>query len=418
MNRRHLCRSLLWGLGSANLLKLGLGSQAQAALSDMKITRIRIYNPGNTNGLSGWINQSAIIVTVETDAGITGIGQGGTRDLLEDVAGVLIGEDPFRIEYLWQKMYRNEFYPPGREKLHALGALDCALWDIKAKALDVPVYQLLGGRTRAHIECYQSYGTLSKDNARAAASAVMADGFRAVRFHGIDYQAGGIFNARQAVDATAEVCAELRAGVGPTGDWILDAHTRFDLPDALRLIKKIEPLNPFFVEDPIRAINDTVVFERLRNQVSVPLAVGEQFADISDGIQPFVEAGLIDYLRAAMPNVGGISAYMKIAALCELHSVGLVPHFTAPIATAAVTHALFSSSGPVLNEVLRGGPPDYLDESYDLRDGKIWPNDRPGLGVVLNTDRINLIAEIDAPRTDGLYQGESYIRPDGSYIYL
>jgi len=166
MERRTFLKSSL--LGGAGALA-GLATRAHAAPSDMKITKVRVYNPTDSSGRSGWLNHSAIVVIVETDSGITGIGQGGTKDMIRDCAGSIIGEDPFRTEYLWQRMYRGTFYPPGREKLHALGALDCALWDIKGKALDAPVYQLLGGRSRDHVECYQSYGTLDIQGARAAA---------------------------------------------------------------------------------------------------------------------------------------------------------------------------------------------------------------------------------------------------------
>jgi len=418
MRRRNLCQSIALGLVAGPIMNAGLAQKARGALSDTRISRIRIWNPTGTNGLSDWINLSEILVTIETDSGLVGVGQGGTRDLHEDIAGLLIGEDPFRIEYLWSKLYRNKFYPPGREKLHAMGALDCALWDLKAKALDVPVYELLGGWTRDHVECYQSFGTLNVDNARDSARSVMDAGFRAVRYHGVDYDENGKFNARQAVDQTYRVAEQMRMGVGDDGDWILDAHTRFNLSDITRLCKLLEPLNPFFVEDPVRSITDTTQFERLRNQTTVPLAAGEQFGDIMDGIRPLVETNLVDWMRASMPNVGGITPFMKIAALCNAHHVGVVPHFTAPMATAAVSHCLFATSGPIINEMNRGGLPDYMNESYTLEDGKLWPNDRPGIGASFHEDRVNLISEIDEARTEGLYQGEPYERPDGSYIYL
>ncbi len=408
MERRTFLQSSLLGA-------FGLSAVARttkAALSDMKITKVRVYNPTDTSGISGWLNHSAIIAAVETDAGVTGIGQGGTKDMIQDCAGAIIGQDPFRTEYLWQRMYRGTFYPPGREKVHALGALDCALWDLKGKALDVPVYQLLGGRARDYVECYQSRGTLNLKNAKEEARQVMEQGFRAIRFHGIEPE-GGIFDSRKAVDSTAAVCAELREGVGPDGDWILDAHTRFDLPDAVRLCRLIEPLNPLFVEDPLRAITDPGLFKILRGQVSVPIAAGEQFGDRWDGTQPLVEQGLIDYCRVAIPNVGGITEYMKIAALCETHYIGLVPHFTAPVSTAAVIHAVTPFSGPVINEVLTTSQPPYLKESYDFKDGKIYPNDRPGVGVVFDPEKANLIDEITQPR-----RLSGYSRPDGSFTTL
>jgi L-alanine-DL-glutamate epimerase-like enolase superfamily enzyme len=413
MNRRIFLQSLAAG----GALPFALARPAEAALSDLAITRIRIFNPTGTTGLSGWLNQSEIIVAIDTDAGITGIGQGGTRDILRDAAGVLIGKDPFRTEYLWQRMYRSTFYPPGREKLHAIGALDCALWDIKGKAAELPVYQMLGGRARDHVECYSTRGTLTLAAAREEARRAMAQGFRAIRFHGVEAD-NGVFDSRRAVEATAAICAELREGVGADGEFILDAHTRFDLADALRLIELIAPLRPLFVEDPLRTIDDTQLFAVLRSRVSVPLAAGEQFGDLRDGNLPLVEQGLIDYLRASIPNVGGITGFRKIAALCEAHSVGLVPHFTAPISTAAVIHALTAFPGAALNEVLRSALPGYLREAFDFRDGKIFPNDRPGLGVVLDEAEVNLVDEFTEARSDGLYQGESYHRPDGSYLYL
>ena len=408
MKRRTFFKSALFG----SLGAMALSRRSNAVASDMKITKVRVYNPTDTSGRSGWFNQSAIVVVVETDAGITGVGQGGSRDLIQDCAGVIIGQDPFRTEYLWQRMYRGSFYPAGREKIHALGALDCALWDIKGKALDKPVYQLLGGKARNHIECYQSRGTLSLKDARTEARKVMDQGFRAIRFHGISPEAG-VFNSRQAVEQTAAICGELRKGVGPGGDWILDAHARFDLADAVRLCNLIEPLNPFFVEDPIRSINDSTQFEILRHQVKVPIAAGEQFGDKWDGTQALVEKNLIDYLRASIPNVGGITEYMKIAALCETHSIGLVPHFTGPISTAAVIHAVTPFPGPVLNEVFISTLPDYLAEAFDLRDGKIYPNDRPGIGVIFDPGKTNLIDEITKPADIS-----GYHRPDGSFTPL
>ena len=126
-----------------------------ADLPKAKITRVRIYRPPDLNPL---FNQSNMVVTVETDIGITGIGEGGTKDTLEQCAGTLIGKNPFRTEAIWQEAYIAWFYPPGREKAHALGALDLALWDIKGKALGVPVHELLGGAARDYCECYATGG--------------------------------------------------------------------------------------------------------------------------------------------------------------------------------------------------------------------------------------------------------------------
>src|SRR5258707_10424370 len=128
MNRRTFLKSLAVA-PAANLLR---PNRAEAALPAAKITRVRIHKPPNLNEL---FNQSNMIVTVETDIGITGVGEGGAKDTLEQCAGTLIGKNPFRIEAIWQEMYIGWFYPPGREKQHALGALDLPLWEIKEKGL-------------------------------------------------------------------------------------------------------------------------------------------------------------------------------------------------------------------------------------------------------------------------------------------
>ena len=132
-------------MASASALPLVASTRVQASVPAMKITRVRVYSPPNPNPLS---NQSDLVVTIETDAGITGVGEGGSRDTLEQSAGRLIGKDPQYIERLWQDMSRSFFYPPGREKEDAIGALDLALWDIKGKVLNVPVHELLGGMVR------------------------------------------------------------------------------------------------------------------------------------------------------------------------------------------------------------------------------------------------------------------------------
>jgi len=397
MTRRTLLRSALLTAGAA---------LAQAALPKMKITRIRFYlNPRSRPML----NQSMHIVTVETDQGITGIGEGGAKDTIESCAPMLIGEDPTRIEHLWQMMYRGQFYPAGRERLHALGALDLALWDIKGKALGVPIHQLLGGLTREHIECYAT-GFPRKGTLKETARACIEAGFRAFRTSVADPGRDTPFNSRQMVQKTFEQCQEIREGVGPQGDWAIDYHTRLDLADAVRLSTLIEPLNPYFVEDPLRSENPGV-YRTLRQQVKVPLAVGEQFGDRWDSNE-LIEQHLIDYSRVSIPNVGGLTEFLKIAALCETHYVGLVPHFTGPLAEAALVHACGIFSGPVIMEMTGAGVREepHLPRHFDFRNGKMWPNERPGLGVELDSKPLQLAAEI----TQRARPTPMFRRPDGS----
>jgi L-alanine-DL-glutamate epimerase-like enolase superfamily enzyme len=326
---------------------------------------------------------------------------------MEQCAGLLIGQDPFRTDRLWQSMYRAYFYPAGREKVHALGALDVALWDLKGKALGVPVYQLLGGQARDYVECY-STGFPAKGTPKEVAKACVEAGFRAYRIS-TDTR-GPLMDRFDTVNRVYELCKQVREGVGKDGAWCIDFHTELDMPDAVTLANMIEPLRPYFVEDLVRSENPGI-YRTLRGQVKVPIAVGEQFGPKWDWNE-LIEQHLTDYARATIPNVGGITEFQKIAAMCETHYVGLVPHFTGPISEAAMVHCSAVFSGPVLMELVMGGarPWPYLNQSYDLKDGKLWPNERPGLGVEVDTSKLQLIGD----HTEAYSLTPMLRRPDGS----
>ena len=168
-----------------------------------------------------------------------------------------------------------------------------------------------------------------------------------------------------------------------------------------------------FVEDLIRSENPGV-YRTLRNKVNVPIAVGEQFGDRWD-INEMIEEHLIDHSRVTLPNVGGITELKKIAAICETHYVGMIPHFTGPVSTAALVHVLGSSSGFVMAEILGNSETktDYLNDDYlGFKNGKLYPNNRPGLGVEFNPKNVELINEI----TKGSdYDHPMFRRSDGSY---
>ena len=400
MHRRHLLQTAL-------LAPASLGSALLAAsLPKARITRIRFYRVADSRPI---FNQSGHIVTVETDAGLTGVGEGGSPDTVRQLAAMLIGEDPFRTEHLWQVMYRGYFYPPGREKIHALGAIDLALWDLKGKALDLPVWQLLGGKTRDYIECYAT-GFPNQGSLQETAAACIEAGFRAFRTGGAGSRTDGAFQHRQAVDATFRMCQQIRAGVGDAGDWAIDYHTRFDLPDAVRLSSLLEPLRPLFCEDLVRSENPEV-YRTLRPMVRVPIAVGEHFGDRWDA-NVLIENRLIDYSRVSIPNCGGITEFLKLAALCETHYVGLIPHFTGPVAEAALVHCCAALPGPAIMEMTGAGAKTHphLPVHYDFRDGKMWPNERAGLGVEFDPSRAELAFEVtERSRPIPLLE-----RPDGS----
>jgi len=406
MNRRTFFRSVP-AAGAA----LAALPRVEAATPKMKITRVRVYEPPNRNEL---FNQSDMVVTVETDAGITGIGEGGSKDTLEQCAGRLIGQDPHFIEHLWQDMSRAFFYPPGREKVDALGALDLALWDIKGKVQGLPVHAVLGGMVRNHCECYNTAGRIPTIkpgmSLKERAQATIAAGYRAFRMGAADSRGNSTYNTRERLNQVYDDCVQVREGVGKNGDFCIDFHQRFDLDEAVRGCDLIKDLAPFFVEDPVRAEAFEEDLPILRRMVKVPLAAGEEWGNRWD-FNRIVEAHNIDFVRATLPNVGGITEMMKIAAICETHFVGIVPHFTGPIATAALVNSLGTFSGPVLMEYnFQGRTFPHLPVVLDFKDGKLYPNDRPGLGVELDLKPLKQIAEITEP----IRNRQLYYRPDGS----
>jgi galactonate dehydratase len=401
-------RSFLKSLAAAPAAGLLRPTPAEAALPKAKITRVRIYEPPDVNRL---FNQSTMICTVETDIGVTGIGEGGSKDTLEQSAGSLIGKNPFRIEALWQEMYIAWFYPPGREKVHALGALDLALWDIKGKVMKMPVHELLGGAVRNHLECYATGGARSAPAGQAAprlslgerARATMEAGYRAFRMGAGDTAVGQVFNTHERVRKVAADCKEVRQGVGPNGDWCIDFHQRFDYADAVRACRLIEEYEPYFVEDPVRDEHAHQDLPKLRQMTTVPLTHGEEWGQRYD-FNKLVENHDIDYIRATLPNVGGITEMMKIAAICETHAVGIIPHFTGPISTAALVNCLGTFPGPVIMEYNYGGRPiAHLPECLDFDKGKAMMNDRPGLKQV---------GEVTTPG-----RANVFYRPDGSLTH-
>jgi galactonate dehydratase len=411
-------RSFLKSLAVASAATVAWPRLSSASLPTAKITRVRIYTPPKLNQT---FNQSDMIVTIETDAGLTGIGEGGVKDTLEQCASSIIGENPFHIEKLWQKMYSDRFYPPGREKIHAQGAIDLALWDIKGKALGLPVHELLGGTVRNYCECYQTSGPNASDKTMSLkdrAAKAMSDGYRCYRVDASIGPTGGapiendVFNTHQRVHEVVAACKEIREGVGPNGDFGLDLHQKFDYPDALRCCKLIEDYEPYFVEDPVRDEQFHQDIPRLRQMTTVPLTAGEEWGQRWD-FNTLVENHDLDYVRVTLPNVGGITEMVKILALCETHGIGIIPHFTGPLSTASLVNVLSTYSKPVLFEYNYGDRPiPHLPECLDFKKGKLYTNQRPGLGVTADMSQLKMISEVTMPNSPRLY-----FRPDGSLTH-
>ena len=433
-------------------------ARAATRLAPAIITKIRVFYPPNynANGPQAF-PQSNMVVLVDTDAGITGIGQGGSPDTVRNVARSVIGKNAFDTEMIWQAAFMDGFYSPGKERLHALGAIDVALWDIKGKALNAPLYQLFGGKAREHIELYATsglpQGLVPPEEAAAMglkerAAATMKAGYRVYRVDGgilpSTGRAGGaaaaagaaqgrgpggaaagapgggrgggrggsVFDSRSRIRQIIQAVEQIRDGVGPDGNWMIDLHQKFDFHEAVEVCRLMEPYRPFCVEDPVREEQFRTQIPKLRLLTTVPLAPGEEWGTRAE-FSPLVEQRDIDFARASLPNVGGITELLKIMAVCDTHKVGIVPHFTGPIATAGHMHAMMAFPGQVLMEYNQGERPvPYMPEFLECRNGKVWPNDRPGLGVSVDETRLTFIEAM----TEGA-PGITHRRPDGSLTH-
>ena len=426
-------------------------ARSESRLSPTKITKIRVFYPPNynPNGPQAF-PQSNMVVLVDTEAGITGIGQGGSPDTVRNVARSVIGKNAFDTEMIWQAVFMDGFYSPGKERLHALGAIDLALWDIKGKALNVPLYQLFGGKAREHIELYATsglpQGLVPPADAAAMglkdrAAATMAAGYRVYRVDGgilpstgraggagrgrgagaaADAPQGGrgfpgggaMFDSRSRIRLIIQAVEQIRDGVGPEGNWMIDLHQKFDFHEAVEVCRLMEPHRPFCVEDPVREEQFRTQIPKLRLLTTVPLAPGEEWGTRAE-FSPLVEQRDIDFARASLPNVGGITEMLKIMAVCDTHKVGIVPHFTGPIATAGHMHTMMAFPGQVLMEYNQGERPvPYMPEFLECRNGKVWPNDRPGLGISVDEKQLAFVEAMTEAAP-----GPTQRRPDGSLTH-
>jgi L-alanine-DL-glutamate epimerase-like enolase superfamily enzyme len=349
----------------------------------MKITAIRSFVAGDIRDF--------FFVVVETDEGIRGIGEGGItwRDaamagFVEALKPLLIDQDPMRIEHLWQKMFRAGFFPAGRLGAAAVSAIDIALWDIKAKALGVPLYQLLGGRVRDRVLCYCHIGHDDPAGLAAQAVAKVKEGWRFLRF-GLCNE-GDIFEPTTEVLRAVELFQAAREAVGPEVEIVIDVHTRLDPAHAITLCERLQPLRPFFVEDPIRSENPTTL-RKLSRTVNVPIAMGEQWATKWE-FRSVIEEELIDYARIDLCIVGGLTEALKIAGWCETHYINIVPHNPlGPVSTAACMHLDLATSNFAVQECT-WIPGTYLKDLFPTQvpyePGYFLLPTQPGLGLELD----------------------------------
>lgn len=364
-----------------------------AATSSFKITKIRYCAALDYN--KPFFNQARGIVEIETGGGI---GEGGSKDMVEQCAQMIIGEGPFRIEHLWQYMYRTIFYPPGLEKLHALGEIEMSLWDIRGKALNIPVYELMGRATRDYVACYATGFRASK---ATFSEGQFVDCLKAgLRCFRIGPSGGNSpnepYDFHQNVQKTIDLYESIDSAVGGQGNWAIDLHTRFGLIDEIKVCTAFKDLQPFFVEDTIRSENQAV-YKEVIAMTKVPIAVGGQYRDKWD-INELIERRLLDYARVTLLNSRGLTELKKIAALSETQYAGMIPYFTGPLSTASLVY-VFGSSSPSRGMMESGGgAPEmlaYFKDDYKLyKEGKLYLNPDPGLGIKFNPKKADFVMEV------------------------
>ena len=339
---------------------------------------------------------NALFLAIETDDGIVGYGEGTNHfmpqapwGMLKDLCPYLIGQDPERIEYIWQMCHRRLFYRGGPATGAALAAIDMALWDVKGKAHDMPVYQLLGGLARDKVRLYGHVGGQTAAEAAEQARQRAEEGITAIRFRAFhSYDAIGLHDHRLAVAQQVEYLAAIREAVGDDVDLIVEAHGRYDPEWAVRLAEAIAPYRPFMLEDPIRHENPQALAQ-VRAKTSIPLATGERYHDKWDFGETIANR-YVDYLRPDVCHCGGITEMRKIAAMGEAQMLNLIPHNNAgPLGTAASLHASLALNNVVLMEapfVNGSRETDVVGPFPEVEEGYALPLSGPGLGVSLDEE--------------------------------
>ena len=360
----------------------------------MKITDVRTFLVHDAERPQ----RNYTFVKVYTDEGLTGLGEAGINGkelalhgLVETYKPMLVGMDPTRIEHIWQTLWRGQFFRGGHVHAAAVAAIDIALWDLRGKSLGVPVYELLGGRTRDYARCYchvQRSGGI--DRMVDYATQQVAEGWRFVRFgagEGDPNEGRGVFEQSGSLRWTVAAFAALRDALGPEIEICVDFHQRTTPTYAIQLARELAPMRPFFIEDPLRAENPSE-FAYLRQHISVPIATGEQLPSKWDW-RELIEKDLMDYCRVDLCICGGLTEARKVAAWCETHYIEQVPHNPlGPVSTAACLH--FDLSTPLFALQELTWRPGVLDGvvSTDMRleGGNLFSGGTPGLGVELDDE--------------------------------
>ncbi|MFJ6302183.1 D-mannonate dehydratase ManD [Pseudarthrobacter oxydans] len=365
-------------------------------------------------------SRNFVTLKITTEDGIVGWGDATLNGrelavasyLRDHLAPALIGRDADRIEDTWQYFYRGAYWRRGPVTMAAIGAIDLALWDIKGKSLDVPVYQLLGGAARDKILTYTHATGWDLPELLDSVDQRRYEGFRAVRaqsgvpglekVYGVTKGAAsyepagrGAGPAEEDWDTSAylrhapKILSAVREHVGPELKILHDVHHRLNPTEAARLGRSLEDVDLFWLEDVTPAENQRLL-RTLRQQTTVPLAIGEVFNTVWDCEQLITER-LIDYIRTAVVHAGGISHVRKIFALAEVYQIKGAPHGpsdVSPINLSASLHLGLATTNFAIQEFMGYDPlvAEVFQPSYTFQDGYLHPGEAPGLGVEVNEE--------------------------------
>ena len=381
----------------------------------MKITSVKPYPV--------WVgHRNQMVVKVETDEGISGLGEAGLsgRELavsaaIEHYRRFLIGRDPREMGALWQEMYRSQYFEGGRVLTAAISAIDIALHDIVAQSLGVPVYQLLGGKQRDYVPCFATTGMQSLEKLIENAKLLLEKGWNVIRTgmaHPISEP--GIFEPRESIGLTADWLTALREALGSGPTLGIDYHHRLTVAEAASFCQRMPSGTLDFLEEPIRD-ESPEAYESLRSMTDIPFAIGEEFSSKWQ-FMPYLERGITNFARIDVCNVGGLTESMKVAALAETHYIDLMPHNPlGPICTAATVHlaAAVPNFAWLEHRVTPTEAGRFLDDDLfpiqlTAQGSRIEVPDGPGLGVTFNE-------EMAEEQTFKFWEANHLRRTDGSF---
>jgi galactonate dehydratase len=364
------------------------------------------------------------VVKIETDAGISGVGEGGIsgRELamqgaLEHFARILIGMDPRRIEHIWQRLYRGHYFEGGKIIGATISAIDIALWDILGQALGVPVYQLLGGACRDRIRCFATPATLTGPECVETAREHVAAGWRQLRFTvgmaepGWAATGDALYEPNESLDLAAHWIREVRRAIGTGPRLSIDFHHRLSVAEAAQFCQRIADVGLEFLEEPIRA-QSPAAYRQLRAMTPIPFAIGEEFANKWEFL-PFIEEGLTNFARIDVSNVGGFSEAKKVAGWAEAHYIDVMPHNPlGAVCTAASIHfcaALNNFAGLEYSHRNAAAIPRDVFPVAPQIEGDSFPlPTAPGLGITFNEEAV-------ADHPFELWDAPHFRRRDGSF---